>query len=208
MCLLFSYIMEKPHKRYVVRKGREPWIFSSRDACQTSILHYSGAKYKSFPTEHQAQEAFAKWTTTQQSRRSLTQDIIIPSISVDAACAWNPWTLERQGVDTATGKLLFHEWPFAQGTVNIGEFLALVQWLQWCTQHNKTFPLYSDSITAMARVRNQKAKTGLTPTDVNSELFDRLDQAHERLQHHERTNRILKRDTAQRGEIPADFGRK
>lgn len=60
----------------------------------------------------------------------------------------------------------------------------------------------------MARVRNQKANTGLTPTDVNSELFDRLDQAHERLQHHARTNRILKRNTAQRGEIPADFGRK
>jgi ribonuclease HI len=30
--------------------------------------------------------------------------------------------MEYQGVDTQTGKLLFHQGPFAQGTNNVGEF--------------------------------------------------------------------------------------
>jgi ribonuclease HI len=51
------------------------------------------------------------------------------SIAVDAASSGNPGRMEYQGVDTQTGKLLFHQGPFAQGTNNVGEFLALVHGL-------------------------------------------------------------------------------
>lgn len=45
-------------KFYVVWDGAEDGIYTSWEACQEAVSGYSGAKYKSFKTEAEAEEAF------------------------------------------------------------------------------------------------------------------------------------------------------
>ena len=45
-------------KFYVVWDGAEDGVYTSWDACQQAVSGYSGAKYKSFKTEAEAEEAF------------------------------------------------------------------------------------------------------------------------------------------------------
>jgi len=50
--------MSKP-KFYVVWDGVEDGVYTSWEACQEAVKGYSNAKYKSFKTEEEAEEAFA-----------------------------------------------------------------------------------------------------------------------------------------------------
>ncbi len=81
------------------------------------------------------------------------------SISVDAACNSKTGRIEYQGVETQSGARLFRMGPFAGGSNNIDEFLAIVHALAWCKKHNIIRPIYTDSKTAMSWVRNKKART-------------------------------------------------
>ncbi len=131
------------------------------------------------------------------------------SISVDAACSGNPGIMEYQGVETNTKRRLFHQGPFRDGTNNIGEFLALVHGLGYLKKHGyDSVPIFTDSVTAMAWVRNKKAKTKLDRTAHNAILFDLIERAENWLKTNTYNNPILKWDTENWGEIPADFGRK
>lgn len=49
--------MAKP-KFYVVWEGTEEGVYTSWEACQQAVSGYSGAKYKAFKTEAEAEEAF------------------------------------------------------------------------------------------------------------------------------------------------------
>jgi ribonuclease HI len=131
------------------------------------------------------------------------------SISVDAACSGNPGTMEYQGVETNTKRRIFYQGPFREGTNNIGEFLALVHGLGYLKKHgHDSVPIFTDSITAMAWVRNKKAKTKLERTTSNAVLFDLVARAEEWLKKNTYKNPILKWETENWGENPADFGRK
>lgn len=128
---------------------------------------------------------------------------------MDAACSGNPGTMEYQGVETATKRQIFHQGPFKDGTNNIGEFLALVHGLGYLKKHGyDDVPIFTDSVTAMAWVRNKKAKTTLARTDNNAILFDLVARAENWLKNNTYKNPIIKWDTDKLGEIPADFGRK
>ena len=116
--------------------------------------------------------------------------------------------MEYRGVDTKSGIELFHVGPMPQGTNNIGEFLALVHGLAYLQQRGSQIPIYSDSRNAIAWVRQKKCKTKLTPNAVNAPIFDLIARAERWLQTHTYTNPIIKWETEQWGEIPADFGRK
>lgn len=96
--------MAKP-KRYVVRKGAQTGIFSSREACKAAVHGYAGAQYKSYESIVAAKQAFASSYQSQitqkpKHQKLKTKDyatIVEPlSISVDAACSDNPGVLERQ----------------------------------------------------------------------------------------------------------------
>ena len=50
---------EKQKKVYAVRKGRQSGLFYSWPVCQEQIKGYSGAEYKSFPTEEEAKSYLA-----------------------------------------------------------------------------------------------------------------------------------------------------
>jgi ribonuclease HI len=134
--------------------------------------------------------------------------IQLPSLSVDAACSGNPGVMEYRGVDTATGREIFRMGPYPDGTNNVGEFLALVHGLSLLKKHNSNLPIYSDSVSAMAWVRAKQCKTKLMRTERNIPLFDLIARAERWLQTNTYTNKILKWDTPNWGEIPADFGRK
>jgi ribonuclease HI len=135
-------------------------------------------------------------------------NIIHRSLSVDAACSGNPGLMEYRGVYTDTREEIFRVGSFPNATNNIGEFLALVHGLALLKQQNSDLPIYSDSVTAMAWVRNKKCKTTLKAGKINQALFDLIERAEKWLRNNTYTNQIIKWDTQHWGEIPADFGRK
>ena len=98
--------------------------------------------------------------------------------------------------------------PFKQCTNNIGEFLAIVHALALLKQQNLNMPIYSDSITAIAWVRNRHCKSRLARTEKNIPIFDLIARAERWLKANPYTTQIIKWETENWGEIPADFGRK
>lgn len=135
-------------------------------------------------------------------------DIDHDAWAVDASCQGNPGIMEYRGVEVATGKVIFKQGPFRQGTNNIGEFLAVVHALAEMYRRNEWHNIYSDSVTAMAWVRNRQVKTQLKPTEANKVLFDMMGRALAWVRTHTWPVKIMKWQTELWGEIPADFGRK
>ena len=133
---------------------------------------------------------------------------ILPALAVDAACSGNPGILEFRGVVADTGTEVFRRGPFPQGTNNVGEFLALVLGLAYLKKYNLPWVLYTDSVTALAWVRQKKCKTKLEWGTQNQELFLMVRKAEQWLRENPTTTQILKWETNLWGEIPADFGRK
>ena len=214
---------KQKNKYYVVWRGRLTGIFNSWEECRTQIEGYEGAQYKGYPTLELAEAAHKLnyWQAIKQGVGSREQgtgskeqgignreQIVVPSLSVDAACSGNPGVMEYRGVDTATGREIFRMGPYPDGTNNVGEFLALVHGLSLLKKHNSNLPIYSDSVSAMAWVRAKQCKTKLMRTERNIPLFDLIARAERWLQSNTYSNQILKWDTPNWGEIPADFGRK
>lgn len=105
--------------------------------------------------------------------------------------------------------MIFHKGPFAEGTNNIGEFLALVHALAHLKKSGMTnVPIYTDSKTAQAWVRNKQVRTTLKKSSQNEILFVLMQRAVAWLKSNQYENKILKWNTEKWGEIPADFGRK
>ena len=129
------------------------------------------------------------------------------ALAVDAACSGNPGPMEYRGVHLPSGKQVFHFGPI-QGTNNIGEFLAVVHALALMKQKGVRMPIYSDSRTALAWVRNRKAKTTLARTEETAQALDLVARAENWLRTNGVDVPIEKWDTDNWGEIPADFGRK
>ena len=95
------------------------------------------------------------------------------------------------------------------GTNNIGEFLAIVHALALIEKQGlKDITIYSDSRTAISWVRHKQCKTTLEHTERTAPLFDMIARAEQWLKARRITTRILKWETQEWGEIPADFGRK
>lgn len=206
-------------KFYVVWKGNKTGIFDTWKACKTAIDGYKGAEYKSFGSFETAQKAFdgsyidfkgKKTNATPLSAQELLK-IGQPnyhSIAVDAASSGNPGKMEYQGVDTKTGRKLFKQGPFEQGTNNIGEFLAIVHGLAFLKERNSDRIIYTDSRTAMSWVRKKKCNSKLEPNAKNRMLFDLVARAETWLRTHDYATPVVKWETKAWGEIPADFGRK
>lgn len=210
-------MMGKKKKYYVVWIGVTPGIYDNWEQASLQINGYPGAKYKSFGSISAAEEAYGaapddhigKGKKSSAKKSAVAIDIPKGTISVDAACSGNPGAMEYQGVYTDSGEPIFHQGPFNEGTNNIGEFLALVHALAMLhSQGDHATPIYTDSRTAIAWVRNKKVKTTLKQTAANKVLFDLMDRGITWLKNHKHRNPILKWDTQNWGEIPADFGRK
>lgn len=206
-------------KYYVVWKGNTPGVYETWEDCKKQIDGFTDAVYKSFKEEKLAKKAFLEDSgnyigiderilSFTKEQKEIIGEPIANSISVDAACSGNPGILEYRGVFTSTGREIFRQGPFPEGTVNIGEFLALVHGLAFLKQKNSTRPVYTDSRTAMSWVRKKNIRTKLEKTPKNKKLFELVDRAINWLNENKYENQILKWQTEYWGEIPADFGRK
>lgn len=206
-------------KFYVVWKGKETGIFDSWKECERQIKNFQGAVYKAFSDRQEAEKAFRSdpWSfmgkdtgKPKVSREEIEKAgrPVLKSWAVDAACSGNPGVMEYRGVETATGTELFRQGPYEEGTVNIGEFLAIVHALALLKRKNSSIPVYSDSRTAIKWVRQKSANTKLVKNSRNEKLFDLLDRAENWLRENEVPNPVIKWETRCWGEIPADFGRK
>lgn len=103
---------------------------------------------------------------------------------------------------------MFHYGPI-HGTNNIGEFLAIVHALALMEQRGiKGKVIYSDSYNAALWVKKRKCKTTLVRDARTAKLYEVIARAENWLLTHPCATPVLKWDTAQWGEIPADFGRK
>ncbi|GAB4542460.1 MAG: ribonuclease H family protein [Anaerolineales bacterium] len=203
-------------KYYVVWKGRKTGIFTTWAECEQQVKGYVGAQFKAFNSEAEAEAAYlanyddykgkasshGKWKTADEKP-------LLPSLCVDAACSGSPGKVEYRGVNTETGEEIFRAGPYAAGTNNVGEFLAIVHALTWQAKHNVHLPIYSDSENAILWVNAGKCKTNLQHSQKNALLFALIRSAENWLAENELPEgKILKWDTSAWGENPADFGRK
>lgn len=131
--------------------------------------------------------------------------MIYPRVGITCDCAHSMKTgvTEYQAHDLRTGKRLFYR-NLGNQTVNIGEFLAVVDSIKYIIEHD--YPdkvVYTDSVTAMAWVRNKKtASKKMYKPLKKAEIYLRMnaywiDQIE-----------IRHWDTKNWGEIPSDFGNK
>ncbi|MCF8234087.1 MAG: ribonuclease H family protein [Bacteroidales bacterium] len=205
-------------KFYVVWRGSKTGIFNDWKNCEQAIKGFAGALYKSFNNEEIAKYAYQigpggnLWQKmTDKDYTALSKKMELPvlnSLSVDAACSGNPGIMEYRGVDTKSGIELFSQGPFEEGTVNIGEFLAIVHGLAQLKKEKKSIPIYTDSMTAMKWVKEKHVNTRLERSSRNKQLFEFVGRAVMWLKSNSYSNKILKWDTGNWGEIPADYGRK
>lgn len=206
-------------KFYVVWEGVKPGIYETWVECQLNIKGYQKAKYKAFPTRQAAEAAFrgnykdytskeVNVTLQLEGLRENQPKPVFPSLAVDAA--WNTATgdMEYRGVDAQTGKEIFRQGPYKNGTNNVGEFLAIVHGLAFLKQRNSDIPIYTDSMTAISWIRQKKTKTTLVQDSKNKFLFELIARAEKWLRENKCSNPLLKWETKVWGEIPADFGRK
>lgn len=221
-------------KYYVVWVGQHPGVYDTWEDCLEQVKNFPGAKYKSFNSAAAASEAY-RMGVAEEDSADLTRlldragemrenkkkgrpasaphymdnpEVNIDAWAVDAACSGNPGPVEYRGVDLMSGEEIFRVGPMEGGTNNLGEFLAIVHALALQDKMGITKPIYSDSVSGMAWVRNRVIKTTIAENPSNARLFTLLRRALNWLNTHTVKSPIMKWDTPRWGEIPADFGRK
>ena len=210
-------------KFYVVWRGRKPGVYDSWDDCKQQVEGIGEAAYKAYATLEDAEEAFwrgkedaqpAQAVAGQDDKKSGTplpaaapRPYDEDAIAVDAACSGNPGPMEYRGVDLRSGQELFHLGPM-HGTNNIGEFLAIVHALALLKKQGVKRTVYSDSRNALLWVRQKQCKTKLERNAQTEGLFQLIDRAVIWLRNNKIEVPLLKWQTKEWGEVPADFGRK
>lgn len=123
-------------------------------------------------------------------------------LAVDAAHSMKNKVTEIQGVDLETGEIVFYR-NLGNQTINIGEFLALVEGIKYIIANKKPKIIFSDSVTAISWIRNKStASKKRNKTVQMAEIYlkiaaywvDKIE--------------IVHWDNKVWGEIPADFGNK
>ncbi|MFY8188141.1 MAG: viroplasmin family protein [Flavobacterium sp.] len=211
--------MPKP-KFYVVWEGHQPGVYDNWNVCKKQIHNYPKAIYKSFETLAAAKQAFDESylkhigqgktvvPSLSKEKLALIGKPILNSIAVDGGCSGATGLADYQGVHVETKTHLFRKGPFADGTNNIVEFLAIVHALAFCKEKNWQLPIYSDSKIALSWIKQKKCKTNHKPSAQNKVLFDLIHRAELWLHNNTYQNQLLKWETKAWGEIPADFNRK
>lgn len=100
-------------------------------------------------------------------------------IVVDGSSRGNPGAAAYKAVDLATGKELFNV-NIGDSTNNIAEFIGLVHAIDYAIKNGYT-EVYSDSVTAIAWVRNKKANTKLKDTYRTKKSIDLMSRAEKHL---------------------------
>lgn len=190
-------------KYYAVKSGRVPGIYNSWEDCKEQTDKYKGAIFKSFSDPAEANEFMFG---NEKSDDSIRYEI--ESINCDGSYSSSTGIMEFNVKDTKTGELLINKSYFS-GTNNLAEFLAVVNAIEYLKQNNlRKKIIYTDSVTAMAWVRDKTVNTNFDTT-LDFNLENDIKEALEYLQKEPSYNYTIKKwDTINWGEIPSDFGRK
>lgn len=130
-------------------------------------------------------------------------------LCVDAAWNAEERLMEYQGVWLDNGSEVFRVEPISTGSNNIGEFLAIVQGLQLLKQNEIDCPVYSDSQTAISWLKSLRINSkSAREQKISPRVYQRITRAVLWLTRQTNLNPVLKWNTEDWGEIPADYGRK
>ena len=119
--------------------------------------------------------------------------------------------MEYRGVRVGTGEVIFHIGGTTPlyGTNNIAEYLAMIHVAALLKRENDTStPIYTDSRTTLSWLRRGASRTTLAATPQTAPVLELLRRADAWLAANKILNPVLKWNTEEWGEIPADFGRK
>jgi ribonuclease HI len=124
-------------------------------------------------------------------------------IAVDAAHSTKNRKTEFRGVDLKTGEIIFYE-DLGNQTINIGEFLAIVEAVKYIIQHDyQPKVIFSDSVTAISWFNEKRtASKKRYPRLMKAEIYLRA------IAYWIEEIEVVKWDNDKWGEIPADFGNK
>ena len=151
-------------KYYVVWAGRQTGVFTDWPTAQRSVDGFAGAKYKSFPTRVEAEEAFRAGapprTATVPRKAKPTQDDAFATNSAanvslqiycDGACEPNPGNAGSGVVVYRDGKLaeLWYGLYNPNGTNNTAELNALLSALLIAEKDGGTAEILCDSTYAL-----------------------------------------------------------
>jgi ribonuclease HI len=153
-------------KFYVVWSGRQTGVFTDWPSVQRAVTGYAGARFKSFPTRAEAEEAFSGETTSRKNtskpaserRAAHTAHLFDVSIYCDGACEPNPGHAGSGIVVYRAGKLaeLWYGLYHPTGTNNTAELNALYHALRMAEAEIKagnTVEVCSDSAYSINCIR-------------------------------------------------------
>lgn len=203
---------------YAVWVGRNPGIYESWHDCKFQVDGFKGAKFKKLNAqtkeaaiiEFESQNQSAKKSEISCNKNTASEKPSHTFLTVDGAS--NGKNCEFQAVWYPSGEKAFSSKVYNGGTNNIAEFLGIVFSLKYLKDNNLPLEIYTDSVTAMAWYRNKKANTTATEGGKMTDELSKLIQHAEKylIENSEEFSKakIVKWQTKQWGEIPADFGRK
>lgn len=124
-------------------------------------------------------------------------------IAVDAAHSTKNRKTEFRGIDLKTGKILFYR-DLGNQTINIGEFLAIVEAVKYIIDHDyQPKIIFSDSTTAISWFKNKRTASGKrNPKLMKAEIYLRA------IAYWVDEIEVIHWNNSKWGEIPADFGNK
>lgn len=204
---------------YGVWIGRNPGVYDSWDKCKEQTDKFPQAKFSKLKANN-LQEAYIEFNSLNgpniNAKNAVKETIKVNNkpteevLTVDGAS--NGMNCEFQAVWYPSNKKAFSSKLFSGGTNNIAEFLGLVLAIKHLKDKNLPLVVYTDSVTAMSWVRDKKANTTARSTGkITEELDNLLTKAEQYLNNNAelmKQVKIIKWETKEWGEIPADFGRK
>ena len=192
-------------------------IYERWDECSKVVKGKPYASFCSFKSLKDAQSALQSgslraWKLKKEHEDQLVylEHVHMPCLVVDAACSGFPGPVEYRGLVLPDRTIAFSSSVYKDGSNNIGEFLAIVTGLRWLENTSLPYKLYSDSAVAIKWVC-QLGECKTTLKNIGPELEVLIKSAVIWLNKQSSTRyieRVHKWDTANWGEIPADFNRK
>lgn len=124
-------------------------------------------------------------------------------VAVDAAHSNKNRVTEFQGIDLRTGERIFYK-NLGYQTINIGEFLAIVEAVKWINKTNYTpRVIFSDSMVAIRWFKNKR-----TASDTKCVLLQKAEIYLKTCFASVDDIKVIHWDNKEWGETPADFGNK
>ncbi len=206
---------QKKPKYYTVWKGVTPGVYASWEDCEQQVKGVEGAKYMSFKTQEEAEEAlysapeaYIKMRTSSSGRAvqggtksvdkmpdnppDYRQDTVLPlpqEVTADALAVDAACSGNPGKMEYRGVYLKTGQVVFhfgpVYGTNNIGEFLAIVHAMALLKQKGTPMTIYSDSYNAILWVRKKQCKTTLARNARTEELYQLIERAERWLQNND-----------------------